>query len=72
LNKKTIKSGDEIVNEFFKQVMKDKTLDQETTKALLELYTDGKFKRPQIKKKLDAIRESILEEEDDQIKKDQG
>jgi DNA polymerase III delta prime subunit len=59
-----IKSGDEIVKEFFEQIRKDESLDSDTKQALLELQKEGNFKRPRIKKKLDFIRESALEEYD--------
>jgi len=59
-----IKSGEEIVKEFFEQVGKDESLDSDTKKALLELQEEGNFKRPRIKKKLDSLRESTLEEYD--------
>ena len=62
MSKKSIASGEEVVNEFFQEVKKDKKLDKATKEALLELYEEGKFKKTHIKKKLDDIRQAALED----------
>lgn len=62
MSEKIIASGEEVVNEFFKQVKKDKTLDKLTKEVLLKLYDAGKFKRTHIKKTLDAVRQAVLED----------
>lgn len=70
LNATIIKSGEEIVKEFFEKVKKDSGLDQETREALFELFQEGNLKKASIKKKLDSIRNVALGEEDDEIKED--
>ena len=64
MSEKIIASGEEVVNEFFKQVKKDKTLDKFTKEVLLELHDAGNFKRTHIKKTLDAARQAILEDKE--------
>ena len=64
-----IKSGEEIVNEFFEEVVKDETLDRATREALAELFIAGNFSKGAIEKKLDSIRETAVKE-DDKPKKD--
>lgn len=60
MSKEILASGEEVVNEFFRQVKKDKTLNKATKEVLLELYEEGKFKRTHIKKKLDSVRQAAL------------
>jgi hypothetical protein len=62
LTDKTIKSGDEIVHEFFEKVKDDNELDEKTRKALCNLHEQGKFTRTQIKNVLHKIREEALGE----------
>ncbi len=64
-----IKSGDEIVKEFFEEVFKDESLDKATREALVELFKADNFTRGAIEKKLESIRELVLKE-DDTPKKD--
>lgn len=64
-----IKSGEEIVKEFFQEVSKDETLDRATREALFELFNAGNFGKGAIDKMLDSIREAALKE-DDKSKKD--
>lgn len=64
-----IKSGEEIVNEFFEQVLKDEKLDRTTREALYELFKADNFGKTGIEKKLDSIRETAIKE-DDKPKKD--
>lgn len=64
-----IKSGEEIVNEFFDQVLKDESLDRATMEALSELFKTGNFSKVAIEKRLEAIRE-VAVKEDGEPKKD--
>jgi hypothetical protein len=71
VNGNNIKSGEEIVKEFFKKVKKDSNLDKDTREALFELFQQGNLKKASINKKLDSIRNAALGEENDEIKEDQ-
>ena len=64
-----IKSGEEIVNDFFEQVLKDESLDRATREALSELFKTDNFSKVAIEKKLESIREAALKE-DGEPKKD--
>lgn len=64
-----IKSGEEIVKEFFEKVFKDESLDKATREALVELFKADNFTKGAIEKKLDSIREAV-QEKDDKHKKD--
>ena len=70
---KDIKSGEEIVHEFFEKVKDDNALDEKTRDALCNLYEKGSFTRTQIKKALHKIREEALGEKEnaDQTEEDQ-
>ena len=72
MNSTNIKSGEEIVKEFFGKVKKDSNLDKETREALFELFQEGNLRRASIKRKLDSIRSAALGEEDEEVKEDQG
>jgi DNA-binding phage protein len=58
-----IKSGEEIVNEFFEQVLKDENLDRTTREALSELFKTGNFSKVAIEKRLESIREAAVKED---------
>jgi len=60
LTDEIIRSGEEIVNEFFEQVVKDESLDRVTREALFELFKAGNFSRVAIEKKLESIREEAV------------
>ena len=60
-----IKSGEEIVNEFFEQVLKDERLDLATREALSELFKTGNFSKVAIEKRLESIREAAVKEDGD-------
>ena len=64
-----IKSGEEIVNEFFEQVLRDESLDCATREALSELFKAGNFSRVAIEKRLESNREAAVKE-DGERKKD--
>lgn len=57
-----IKSGEEIVNEFFEQILKDESLDRATREALSELFKAGNFSKVAIERKLESIREAAVKE----------
>jgi len=69
LTAEIIESGEEIVNEFFEQVLKDERLDRATREALSELFKTDNFSKVAIEKKLESIREAALKE-DGEPKKD--
>jgi len=69
LTEEIIKSGEEIVNEFFEQILKDESLDRTTREALSELFKTGNFSRVAIEKRLESIREAAVIE-DGEPKKD--
>ena len=60
-----IKSGEEIVNEFFEQVLKDERLDRATREALSDLFKTGNFSKGAIEKRLESIREAAVKEDGD-------
>jgi hypothetical protein len=63
LTDEIIKSGEEIVNEFFEQVLRDESLDWVTREALSELFNAGNFSKVAIEKRLEAIRETAVKED---------
>jgi DNA-binding phage protein len=63
LTDEIIKSGEEIVNEFFEQVLKDESLDCVTREALSELFKAGNFSKVAIEKRLESIREATVKED---------
>jgi hypothetical protein len=69
LTDEIIKSGEEIVNEFFEQVLRDESLDRATREALSELFKAGNFSKVALEKKLESIREAAIKE-DGEPKKD--
>jgi hypothetical protein len=69
LTDEIIKSGEEIVNEFFEQVLRDESLDRATREALSELFKAGNFSKVAVEKKLESIREAAIKE-DGEPKKD--
>ena len=71
MNDDIIKSGEEIVNEFFEQVLKDESLDCATREALSELFKAGNFSKVAIEKRLESIREKAAKQ-DGETKKDKA
>jgi hypothetical protein len=69
LTDEIIKSGEEIVNEFFEQILRDESLDRATREALSELFKAGNFSKVAIEKRLESIREAAVKE-DGEPKKD--
>jgi hypothetical protein len=57
-----IKSGDEIVNEFFEQILNDENLDRATREALSDLFKEGNFSKVAIERRLESIREAAVKE----------
>ncbi|NVL89552.1 MAG: hypothetical protein HWN69_00960 [Desulfobacterales bacterium] len=64
MSEKSIKPGEEIVNEFFERLRDENGLDEKTRDALYKLYKQGIFRKTQVKKALDEIRGEALGEED--------
>ena len=64
-----IKSGEEIVNEFFDQILRDESLDRATREALYELFKAGNLSKVAIEKKLESVRD-VAVKEDGEPKKD--
>ena len=54
---KEIKSGKEILDEFFEEIKKDEKLDPDTSSAITELYEDGKLTDKNLTNALSALRE---------------
>ena len=65
MTEEIIKSGEEIVNEFFEQVLKNEKLDRATREALSELFKTGNFSKGAIEKRLESIRETAVKEDGD-------
>lgn len=63
-----IKSGEEIVNEFFEQVLRDESLDCATREALSELFKAGNFSKVAIEKRLESNREAAVKEDGEPTK----
>ena len=58
-----IKSGEELVKEFFEEVFKDESLDKATREALVELFKADNFSKGAIDKKFESIRELAVKED---------
>ena len=58
-----IKSGEEIVNEFFEQVLKDESFDRATREALSEVFMTDNFSKAAIEKRLESITEAGVKED---------
>jgi hypothetical protein len=54
---KDIKSGKQIVDEFFDDIQSIKGVDEKITSTLLQLYKDGKFTNTNISNALSDLRE---------------
>ena len=52
-----IKSGQEILDEFFSQVINIEGVDQEVAKTIMKLYQEGKLTNINISNELSRIRE---------------
>jgi hypothetical protein len=63
LSGEIIKSGEEIVKEFFEEVFKDESLDKAAREALVELFKADNFSKGAIEKKLECIRELAVKED---------
>jgi hypothetical protein len=68
LTDEIIKSGEEIVNEFFEQVLRDESLDCATREALSELFKAGNFSKVAIEKRLESNREAAVKEDGEPTK----
>lgn len=56
-NKTEIKSGKEILDEFFEDIKSDGKLDGDTVAAIVHLYESGKLTDRQLTNKLSELRE---------------
>ena len=54
---KEIKSGKEILDEFFKEIKDDESLDPNTTSAIIDLYDAGKLTDKNLTNALSELRE---------------
>lgn len=52
-----IKSGKEILDEFFEDIKSDEKLDQDTVTAIVDLYESGNLTDKKITNKLSELRE---------------
>lgn len=59
-----IKSGQEIITEFFAELENENQLDSGTVDAILELYKDGKFSATNISNALSSLRQEQASDED--------
>ena len=57
---KKIKSGKEVIDEFFSEIYNIKNLDEKTVEALISLYSEGKFTDKNIQNKLDELLQDEL------------
>jgi len=56
---KKIKSGKDVIDEFFSEIYNVENIDEKTVEALISLYTEGKLTDKNIQNKL----EELLQEE---------
>lgn len=52
-----LKSGQEILNEFFSQITSIDGVDKDVTEAILKLYKDGKLTNTNLSNELSSIRD---------------
>ncbi len=57
---KKIKSGKEVIDEFFSEIYNIKNIDEKTVKSLISLYGEGKFTDKNIQNKLDELLQEEL------------
>ena len=59
MNKK-IKSGKEVIDEFFSEIYNIENIDEKTVESLISLYGEGKFTDKNIQNKLDELLQEEL------------
>lgn len=57
---KKIKSGKEVIDEFFSEIYNVENIDEKTVEALISLYTEGKLTDKNIQNKLDELLQDEL------------
>jgi Glu-tRNA(Gln) amidotransferase subunit E-like FAD-binding protein len=57
---KKIKSGKEVIDEFFSEIYNIENIDEKTVEALISLYTEGKLTDKNIQNKLDELLQDEL------------
>ena len=56
----TIKSGKDVINDFFAEILNVANADEKTVKKLVELYGSGKFTERQISNAMDELTQAEL------------
>lgn len=57
---KKIKSGKEVIDEFFSEIYNIENIDEKTVESLISLYSEGKFTDKNIQNKLDELLQEKL------------
>lgn len=57
---KKIKSGKEVIDEFFSEIYNVENIDEKTVEALISLYTEGKLTDKNIQNMLDELLQDEL------------
>lgn len=57
---KKIKSGKEVIDEFFSEIYNIENIDEKTVEALISLYSEGKLTDKNIQNKLDELLQEEL------------
>lgn len=57
---KKIKSGKEVIDEFFSEIYNIENIDEKTVESLISLYGEGKFTDKNIENKLDELLQEEL------------
>lgn len=57
---KKIKSGKEVIDEFFSEIYNIENIDEKTVESLILLYGEGKFTDKNIQNKLDELLQEEL------------
>lgn len=57
---KKIKSGKEVIDEFFSEIYNIENIDEKTVEALISLYSEGKLTDKNIQNKLDELLQKEL------------
>jgi hypothetical protein len=57
---KTIKSGKDVINDFFAEILNVQNADEKTVQKLAELYGSGKFSERQIANAMDEMTQTEL------------
>ncbi len=55
-----IKSGKEVIDEFFAEILNVEGVDEDTVTKLVELYSDGKFTDTKIQNALEELKQAAI------------